>query len=610
MAIDVVPLARALGCYLPDAMRFRRLRTTIIVCFCLLMVVGGTVTTLIVRYSLSRSLMDAARDRGHAVAEIMAHQLAAPVAAGDWVTAQLLVDTESDHNAFVVLELPGDRILGSMPGGRTISDQARAVVGRTSPSVVDLGNEEALDVPAKIRGGTLGTVHVGVSLEPVAETTRIVVREVLATTAMAMLIGVAGIFFLSGLITRPISDLMRAARRMGEGDLDARAGVTGNDELAALAVSFNDMATDLKARIAASEQLRLYFERILDHLSKAVLVLSEDGRVEYANAAARATFGAREGQESATLFGEDRPFGALCDPSELVGQRTVQRTRDTADGHTYAISMGLLTQEAGKKSLVISVADVTDMKRLSDRLRRAERTAIAGEIASGIVHAINNPLDGLRRGLELAKKHKHEAERLDQLLTYAQEGTDRIAQVTRSLLSFARADEIGSPLTVAPLAILEEAAQLVSLRAEQTGVGVRIEVDPMTPPIQVDPHAMVDVVVNLLMNALDVSPRGSEIVASASPGSDGGTELRVTDGGTGIPDELRTRIFEPFFTTKDAGHGTGLGLSMARRIVESAGGEISSRTAAGGGAELVIWLPTSSPMPAGLARREACLDAS
>jgi signal transduction histidine kinase/HAMP domain-containing protein len=588
-------------------MRFRRLRTTIIVCFCLLMIVGGTVTTLIVRYSLSRSLMDAARDRGHAVAEIMAHQLAEPVAAGDWTTAQLLVDTESDHNAFVVLEAPEGRVLGSMPGGRMISEQASSVVGRTAPSIVDLGESEALNVPAKIRGGKLGTVHVGVSLAPVAETTQIVVREVLATTAMAMLIGVGGIFFLSGLITRPMSDLMRAARRMGEGDLDTRASVTGNDELAALALSFNDMATELKARIAASEQLRQYFERILDHLTKSVLVVSPEGRVEYANAAARATFGAREGQDTAELFGEARPLGALCDPSELAGQRTVQRTRDTADGHTYAISVGSLSHRDGKKSMVVSVADVTDLKRLSDRLRRAERTAIAGEIASGIVHAINNPLDGLRRGLELARRHKQDEKRLDQLLTYAQEGTDRIAQVTRSLLSFARADEIGSPLSVAPHAILEEAAQVVSLRAEQIGVRVRIEIDPATPSIQVDPHAMVDVVVNLLMNGLDVSPRGSEIVASARPAADGGTELRVADGGAGIPEELRARIFEPFFTTKDAEHGTGLGLSMARRIVESAGGEISSQAGNAGGGELVIWLPGPAT---DIARRTQCLDAS
>jgi two-component system, NtrC family, sensor histidine kinase KinB len=588
-------------------MRFRRLRTTIIVCFCLLMVVGGTVTTLIVRYSLSRSLMAAARERGHAVAEIMAHQLAEPVRARDWATAQLLVDTESDHNAFVVLEAPGGRVLGSMPGGRAISEEARAVVGRVEPSVIALEEGSALDVPARIQDGRLGTVHVGVSLEPVAETTRAVVTDVLATTLMAMLVGVAGIFLLSGLITRPIGELMHAARRMGEGDLDARAGVTGKDELAALAVSFNDMATELKARIAASEQLRLYFERILDHLAKSVLVLSADGRVDYANAAARETFGAREGQDGAALFGEDRPLGALCDPSELAGGRTVQRTRETAEGRAYAISVGSLLEHDGKQSLVISVADVTDIKQLADRLRRAERTAVAGEIASGIVHAINNPLDGLRRGLELAQKHKQDEKRLEQLLTFAQEGTDRIAQITRSLLSFARADEIGSPLTVTPRAILEEAAQLVSLRAEQSGVTIRIQVDPAAPPISVDPHAMIDVVVNLLMNGLDVSPRGSEIVASARPSRAGGTELRVVDGGTGIPEELRTRIFEPFFTTKDAEHGTGLGLSMARRIVESAGGEISSRARTGGGGELLIWLPDPS---AGNGKKAKWLDAS
>ena len=103
---------------------------------------------------------------------------------------------------------------------------------------------------------------------------------------------------------------------------------------------------------------------------------------------------------------------------------------------------------------------------------------------------------------------------------------------------------------------------------------------------------MVEVIVNLLLNALDASTTGTEILVVARPGASGGAELSVRDFGCGVPEPVRTRIFEPFFTTKQS-NGTGLGLSMARRIVDAAGGEIRLRAPPDGGAQFTIWLPAS-----------------
>lgn len=593
-------------------MEFRRLRTKIILSFCLLMIAGGTLTTLVVRYSLSQSLMVATRERGHVVADIMAHQLEETVRRGDWATAQLLVDTESNHNAFVLLEVPGGRIIGSTAGGEPLPAGALEVVGRSGSSQVALPSGEALDVPAAIAGGTLGTVHVGVSLEPVQATTRTVVRELLATTAAAMLAGILGIIYISGLISRPIARLSEAARRMGEGDLDARAPVAGKDELADLARTFNEMAGELRHRIGASEELRKYFERILDHLTKAVMVCHREGMIEYANLAAKNLFGARAGQRTEELFGEEAVLGSLPDSAALESGQVVHRTAILANGRAFAVSIGAIPPRNGVQSLVVSLAEVTEMQRLAERLRRAERVAAAGELAAGTVHAINNPLDGVRRALELARKHQSDPDRVQQLLAMAHEGTDRIVQITRGLLTFARADETSAALLVSPRAILEEAAQLVSLRAEQSGVAIRVEADPATPTLCIDPRGLVDVLVNLLANALDVSPAGGEIVAASKPGPEGGALLEVSDDGPGLPEDVRARMFEPFFTTKGAGRGTGLGLSMARRIVEAFGGEISASQRPQGGTTFAVWLPRASEGCAADVQQEAssCLDAS
>lgn len=573
-------------------MAFRQVRSKIILSFCVLMVVGGLVTTLVVRYSLRVSLQAAAVERAHVVAELLAEQIAAPVAAGDWDKAKLLIDTEADHNAFVVLETP-DRVLSGAARRHLLPAHVPAVAGRRGPSVVEHEGVPAVSVPAPLPDGIAGVLHVGVSLGPSEEIERTVVREVLAITLGAMLVGIAGIVFLSGLITRPIAGLTRAARSMGAGDLEAEAPVAGRDEIAELAGSFNVMAQQIRERIAASEDLRDYYERILDHLTKGVLVY-EGGVIEYANRSAGATLGARAGQPVSKLFGPGAPLGELPDLASTTSGEVWRATRATDDGRTLALAAARLGSHG--RAVVVSVNDVSELSRLAERLRRTERIAAAGEVAAGIVHAINNPLDGVHRALELAKRRPEDPRRMESLLELALEGTDRIAQITRSLLSFARADETGSGVEVAATDVLRSAVELVALRAEQSSVSLETETDVDVPKIRVEPRALTDVLVNLLSNALDVAPRGSEVIGQVRRGKSGGVEISVLDRGPGVPVELRQRIFEPFFTTKDTQHGTGLGLSMARRIVESLGGQIEAREREGGGSCFAVWLPAAPPI--------------
>jgi len=237
----------------------------------------------------------------------------------------------------------------------------------------------------------------------------------------------------------------------------------------------------------------------------------------------------------------------------------------------------------GRRSVVESSLDVTQQRELLERAQRAERLAVAGEIAAGVVHTINNPLDGVRRALELAAKNPADHERVAKMLGIAKEGTDRIVNVTHTLLGFARADTSSTPVPVAVDSIVEAAVGLVLLKAQANAVSIELNLAPSLPAISVDPQAIMEVLVNLLLNAVDACQENCTIKVQTRTADASRVEILVADDGAGVPPEIAEKIFEPFFTTKEVGRGTGLGLSVARRIVEAHQGTIDLSQTEGGG---------------------------
>jgi hypothetical protein len=126
-------------------------------------------------------------------------------------------------------------------------------------------------------------------------------------------------------------------------------------------------------------------------------------------------------------------------------------------------------------------------------------------------------------------------------------------------------------------------------------VAISVSLPTGLPSLMADPSQLQQVLINLVLNALDVTPSGGQISISARPlttDERSGVAIAVTDTGPGIPAELRTKVFEPFFTTKAAGQGTGLGLAICRDLVVGLGGEIMLES--GGGTTFTVWLPDTS----------------
>jgi len=253
--------------------------------------------------------------------------------------------------------------------------------------------------------------------------------------------------------------------------------------------------------------------------------------------------------------------------------------------------------------LVGSFWDVTDQRHLESQLRQAHKMEAVGQLAAGVAHDFNNLLTAILGNLTLAAADPAIDAPTRAWLHDAEKAGARAAELTQQLLSFTRQ----AVLRLEPTDLGASIQEVVGLlrRAIDPRIRVVVRTPPDLWPVQADPGQMIQVLMNLCLNARDAMPDGGEIVLSAAnvpvdaeyarlhldarPGDFVG--LRVADTGPGIPPEVRQRIFEPFFTTKGPGKGTGLGLAIVYGIVRQHQGWINCASEPGQGTRFDIFLP-------------------
>jgi signal transduction histidine kinase len=557
---------------------FRHLRSKIIFSFCLLMIAGGGLSTTLVDRNISSTLGASVDRNGTAVAEMLASQLTEPLAYGDRISVRrLLTEAQSSNSdiAYALVVSPSGEVSDHSFPMNSFPEDLLKVVSRVGPVTLSTEGGTVRDLPVPLLKGLFGTLHIGVSMTWVETARAEATRNVVFTTAVAMVVGIAGILFLASLITRPLLALRTAAVKLGEGDSATVAPVYGSDEIADLATTFNDMALQIRERMAESEQLREYVEGVLDHMDSGILAVDEGGSVQYANSVVEQTHGSLVGLQCGSLMGDERPC-AECPAAEVIAtDRVVAHRYKAASGRSYDLTYVPMIGRDGRRSVVERARDITEQLELQESFQRAQRLAVAGEIAASVVHSVNNPLDGVQRALALAAARPDDSERLQRMLTLAMEGTERIAALTRTLLGFAREGPDYEAVPIDPNTLVEAAVKLARLKAVAGGVSIEVEPMPDIPKSPMDPQAMEEVLVNLLMNAVDACEGGGSVLVRTRLVDHDLVEIEVSDSGPGVAPEVAERIFEPFFTTKETERGTGLGLSVARRVVEAHGGHLS-----------------------------------
>lgn len=365
---------------------------------------------------------------------------------------------------------------------------------------------------------------------------------------------------------------------------------------------------DITERKCAEEELvksearfRALFESSLD----AVLYTFPDGTVLAANPAACAMFGMTEQMicskgRLGLLAGDESRHVMIAEERQRKGQLVKKELiflRNDGEKFTGEVDSVILPGEIEQRFVIIR--DITNRKRAEAALLNSEKLAAVGRMAASIAHEINNPLEAVTNTLFLARLNAEEPASVRKFLDLADDELKRIAHITRQTLGFYR--EIATPTDVSVIDVLDAATDLLQgkIRKVRGRIEKRYDEDFHVSAI---PGELRQVFANLLGNSLDAIDHGGVIqlrISRVRPVDGHPPRVRITvaDNGHGIKPAARARIFEPLFTTKGS-TGTGLGLWVAKQIVDKYQGSIYMRSCTAGarrGTLFAVLLPVAQP---------------
>ncbi len=417
---------------------------------------------------------------------------------------------------------------------------------------------------------------------------------------------VAAVFlFLTGKwILHPITRLKRSADEIRKGNLDLVLPAASRDEIGQLSAAFNEMATGLREFRRSNRARLLRVERSMAHafdsLPDAVAVLGTDGRVELATPSAREAFGLKPG-----LGARDVPdpwMGELAEsalrkgiPAEPEGQyAVVQRFVRNEEMFFRPKAVPILDSSREPAGVVLVFEDVTQQYRRDE--------ARSGAIAT-VSHQLKTPLTSVRMAMHLLLEEKvgRLTEKQAELLVAAREDADRLDRILEDLLDISRMESGKVPIeyrSADPILLVGEAAKSFRSAARDRGVILRVDLPARLPEVRVDAARIGHVFENLLSNALKYTPAGGEVVLSAAAEPEV-VRFRVADTGSGIPQRYLSRVFDPFFRVpdRDAEPGAGLGLAIAKEIVEAHGGTVRAESREGEGSVFEFTLRRADHAP-------------
>jgi two-component system NtrC family sensor kinase len=260
--------------------------------------------------------------------------------------------------------------------------------------------------------------------------------------------------------------------------------------------------------------------------------------------------------------------------------------------HSYPV-VGESGGNAAKATEIVNqYVDITQSRELYLRMLQNEKMGAIGMLAGNIAHELNNPLTGLRSLSQVLLQEVSPADgNLKSDLLEIEKATARSQKIIKNLLDFSKGDD--QPADFVAVDELVERT-LPMLKSALRTHGLEVDLNAAEALVFAEPHLLQQVVFNIINNACQAMKSPGKLKISTLVKS-GTIVLSVEDSGPGIPSEIQHRIFEPFFTTKKEGHGTGLGLSMSKSVIEKYGGQISVRNVEPHGSCFTIVLPQKSP---------------
>jgi PAS domain S-box-containing protein len=357
------------------------------------------------------------------------------------------------------------------------------------------------------------------------------------------------------------------------------------------------LESKVRERTEEIERTKQYLENLLENANDVIYTLDQDQRFTYVNGKVDVWGYSKEdllGRPYLSLLSR-RHRGRWLKSSLDIGAKQVYEVEVvTRQGEirTVMVSVSPLQGAEGEILGVLGIArDMTETKQLEQQIRNSEKLASVGKLAAGVAHEINNPLGGILNCLYNLRKGGVSAARQEEYWASMEHGVRRVQKIVRQLLDFSQQHEPEfSPADIN--GIVDQVLVLTTHLFTPNRITLETRLGQGLPHVMVDRHMIEQVLMNLILNAVQAMKHGGLLTIRTSV-AEGICRVDVSDTGSGIPASVLPRVFDPFFTTKGEGEGTGLGLSVNLGIMERHGGKILVESEVGKGTTFTLCLPVS-----------------
>lgn len=452
--------------------------------------------------------------------------------------------------------------------------------------------------PVRDAGQVIGVLRLALPLSAVTASYASIHQVMLAGGGVALLVALGIGIFVAGRVTRPVVDMQSIARQMSEGNFLVRAPSRSTDEIGTLGRSLNVLAARLREKVQDLQQERAKVTAILDGMVEGVVAVDGHEHVLLMNERARTIFGL------GAMRGERKPFLEVIRNVELHGlfrdsragspdlvlRREVRLAAPA--GRVLEVQALPLALGGDEWGLVMVLHDVTELRRLED---------VRTEFVANVSHELRTPLTAIHGYLEtLLEGALEEPEHARRFLEIVFRHTERLGRLISDLAELSNIELGRITLVLAPTPlgdVVDSVVAIIGPRAARGGVRLASAVPPGLVAVTADHDRLVQILINLVDNAVKYTPRGGDVRIGASLLAEDRVEVTVTDTGIGIPRSDLPRITERFYRVDKARSrelgGTGLGLAIVRHLVLAHGGELAIDSELGQGTTVRFTLPAA-----------------